>query len=447
MKKSFKIILIVCSVLLAGVLVFGYMVYKEVAGSEEISGKKEQIPSASKNIPPVTTGASDWPNWRGARFDGKSQLTGIKTDWSDGLKRLWQIDYLCQGSSSAAFSSPVIQGNRLVIMGRDEAGDIVFCINAETGELIWKGSYKADAASTHGAGPRATPFIDNGLVYTYYGRSGDLACWNLADGRQIWKQNVKDAGGAEPDWGLSTTPLCIGNKVIVQGGGNALVVAYDKLTGKLIWKSMQGEPGYAAVTPVVVDTATELLIYHGKGLALVGLADGKEYWNAPWETDYCVNATTPVVDKDIIFHTSGYGMGGQALKFNRDGFKVLWKNGSIEAQHTDPILIDGYLYGYSGESSKKKGQFKCVELATGKEMWSTDKIGQGSATYVDGHLICFGITGNLYLVKPDPKSFELTGVINKAMENVKSPSWTVPVAANGKLYLRYLQRLVCYSLN
>lgn len=125
---------------------------------------------------------------------------------------------------------------------------------------------------------------------------------------------------------------------------------------------------------------------------------------------------------------------------------ILWKNGSIGAQHTDPILIDGYLYSYSGESSKKKGQFKCVEMATGKEMWSTDQIGQGTATYVDGHLICFDIRGNLYLVKPDPESFKLSGAINKAMENVKSPSWTVPVAANGKLYLRYLQHLMCYAL-
>ena len=446
MKKSVKIILICCSVLLVGVLALGYMIYKETQGSEEISGKKEQIPSASTDIPPVTTGTSDWPNWRGAGFDGKSTFTGIKTDWSGGLKKLWQIDYLCQGSSSATWSSPVIQGNRLVIMGRDEDSDVVFCINSETGELIWKGSYKAAASSAHGTGPRATPFIDNGLVYTY-GRSGDLVCWELADGRQIWKQNVKDVGGQEPDWGLSTTPLVIDDKVIVQGGGSALVVAYDKLGGKLIWKSMQGEPGYAAVTPVIIDTATELLIYHGKGLALVGLADGKEYWNAPWETDYRVNATTPVVDKDVVFHTSGYNMGGQALKFTRDGFKVLWKNGSIEAQHTDPILIDGYLYSYSGESSKKKGQFKCVDLATGQEMWSTDKIGQGTATYVDGHLICFDITGNLYLVKPDSESFKLLGAINKAMEGVKAPSWTVPVAANGRLYLRYLQHLVCYSLN
>jgi outer membrane protein assembly factor BamB len=445
MKKSIKIIIAICSVILIGVLIFGYQIYKFTRGSEEIVGNKGQIPSATDNIPPVTKGTADWPNWRGVNFDGKSTTTGIKTDWSKGLKKIWQIDYLCQGNSSATWSSPVIQGNRLIIMGRDNESDYIFCINAETSDLIWKASYKTEAESSHGEGARATPFIDNGLVYAF-GRSGDLTCWNLEDGKFIWKQNVKNLGGIEPDWGFSTAPLIYEDKVIVQGGGDALVVAYNKLNGQLVWKSMQGEAGYAATIPVIVGNETELLVYHGKGLSLINPADGKEFWRVPWETNYCVNASTPIVDNDIIFHTSGYEMGGQALKFNKEGYKILWKNKTIGGQHTDPILINGYLYSYSGESSRKNGLFKCVELNTGKEMWSTDKIGQGTTTYVDGHLICMDITGNIYLVNPDPKSFHLVGSITKAMEDVKSPAWTLPVVANGKLYLRYLQHLVCYSL-
>jgi hypothetical protein len=39
------------------------------------------------------------------------------------------------------------------------------------------------------------------------------------------------------------------------------------------------------------------------------------------------------------------------------------------------------------------------------------------------------------------------GMIKSAIKDVKNPAWTVPVVANGKLYLRYLQQLVCYSLN
>lgn len=445
MKKYVKIILIVVSVLIIAVGVVGYMVYKMIRGSEKLAGKQDEIPSVVRSIPQVTTGTADWPNWRGVKFDGKSNTTGIKTNWSSGLKKEWQVDYLCHGSTSATWSSPVVQGNRLMIMGRVDNEDYIFCLNTQTSELIWKGSYKVDAVSSHGEGPRATPFIADGFVYTM-GRSGDVACWNLENGKLIWKQNVKDLGGKEPDWGFSTTPLVYDNKVIVQGGGNALVVAYDKLTGKLLWKSMQGEAGYAATIPVTVGSEIELLVYHGKALSLVNPADGKEFWRAPWETNYFVNATTPVVDNDIVFHTSAYGMGGEALKFTKEGYKVLWKSDVIAAQHSDPVLINGYLYSYSGESSRKNGQFKCVELATGKEMWSTDKVSQGTLTYVDGHLICFDISGNIYLVKPDPGEFKLVGTIKNAIDGVKSYAWTAPVVANGKLYLRHLQHLVCYNL-
>lgn len=445
MKKSIKILIIIGVILLIFAGVFGYKIYKFIRGSEEIIGKKESIPASTGNIPPVTKGVADWPNWRGTKFDGKSSVTGIRKNWDGGLKKLWQVDYLCQGISSATWSSPVVQGNRLVVMGRDGSSDMVFCINSETGELIWKGSYKSEAVSSHGEGPRATPFIDGDYVYTY-GRSGDLVCWTLKEGKQIWKQNVKDLGGKEPDWGLSSTPLVFENKVIVQGGGDALIVAYDKLTGKLIWKSMTGDAGYAAAIPASIGNETELLVYHGKGLSLINPADGKEFWRASWETSYGVNATTPVVDNGVVFHTSGYGMGGEALAFTREGYKELWKSKVIAAQHSDPVLIDGYLYSYSGESSRKNGQFKCVELATGKEMWSTDKLSQGTVTCADGYLICFDISGNIYLVKPNPKSFELAASMVNAMEGVLKPSWTVPVVANGKLYLRHLQHLVCYSL-
>jgi len=445
MKKPLKIILIVCSILLVAGLVFGYLMYRITYSSESIAGKIQEIPSESVDTSSVLTGSADWPNWRGEQFDGKSPFTGIKTDWSEGLKKLWQVDYLCQGSSSATWSSPVVKGNRLIVMGRDEMNDVVFCLNAETSKLIWKGSYEAVAVSSHGEGSRATPYMDSSFVYTY-GRSGDLACWDLKDGRLIWRKNVKDFGGQEPDWGFSTTPLVLDNRVIVQGGGNALVITFDKHTGEMIWKSMQGEAGYAATIPVAIDNETELLVYHGKGLSLVNSENGKEFWRAPWETKYCVNASTPVVYQDIVFNTSGYSMGGQALKFTRDGYKTLWKSEVIGAQHSDPILIDGYLYSYSGESTRKNGLFKCVEMLTGKEMWSTKEISQGTATYVDGHLICMDISGNIYLVKPNPRSFELAGTIMKAMEDVKSAAWTVPVVANGKLYLRHLQHLVCYDL-
>jgi outer membrane protein assembly factor BamB len=140
-------------------------------------------------------------------------------------------------------------------------------------------------------------------------------------------------------------------------------------------------------------------------------------------------------------------MGCEALKVTKNGYTILWKNNAIEAQHSDPILIDGYLYGYSGQSTRNSGQFKCIELSSGKQMWSTSALGQGTTTYVDGRLICQDLKGNLFLINPDPSGFKKAGEIKSAINDVINPSWTVPVVANGRLYLRYLQQLVCYQLD
>ena len=445
MKRSVKITLVVVAFVLIGGAYFGYMIYQSIMGSEPIAGKQDQVPAPMNTVPPVTTDYADWTNWRGAGFEGKSATTGINTNWSKGLEKIWHINYLCQDKATAAWSAPVVQGNRLIVPGRDEKNDLIFCINTDIGELIWKGSYEAEASSSHGPGSRATPFINDGKVYTY-GRSGDLVCWQLEDGKMLWHKNVKEVGGVEPQWGFSTTPLVINNMVIVQGGGTALVIAYDKQTGELLWKSMEGEAGYAAAIPMNINNEDKLLIYQATGLTCLNSADGKPLWTAPWPTDYGVNATTPIVFNNIVFHTSGYKMGCEALQVTDSGYTVLWKNNLMEAQHSDPILIDGYLYGYSGESSRNDGLFKCIELATGNQMWSTDEIGQGTTTFADGHLICLDIKGNIYLVKPDPSTFNKVGEIKSALEDVKNPAWTVPVIANGKLYLRYLQQLVCYKL-
>lgn len=445
MKKSVKIILIIVAIVLVFVGYFAYQIYNSVMGSEPLTGKKENIPEKTSTIPPITKGIADWPNWRGANFEGKSATTGIQTDWSKGLQKLWQVNYLCQDNSTASWSTPVVQGNRLIVPGRDKMNDLLFCIKADNGELIWQSSYEAEAETSHGPGPRATPFINDDRIYTF-GRSGDVVCWQLEDGKLLWRKNVKDEGGAEPSWGYSTTPLVFENRVIVQGGGKALVIAYDKVTGDVLWKSMEGEAGYSAAITMNIENETKLLIYQGIGLSCLNPSDGKVLWTAPWPTEYKVNATTPIVFNDIVFHTSGYKMGCEALKVTKSGYTVLWKNNAIEAQHSDPILIDGYIYGYSGESGRNVGHFKCIELATGKEMWSTDQIGQGTTTFVDGHLICQDIKGNLFLIKPDPSGFKKVGEIKSALADVKNPAWTVPVVANGKLYLRYLQQLVCYKL-
>jgi outer membrane protein assembly factor BamB len=355
------------------------------------------------------------------------------------------VDYLCQGQASAAWSAPVVRGDRLVVCGRDDAHDLVFCLNTADGSLLWHGRYAAQARNNHGTGPRATPAMDEDRVYTF-GRAGDLVCWDLKNGTEIWHRQVEDEGGRPPTWGHASSPLVSGNRVLVQGGGTARVIAYDKRSGELIWKSGQGHAGYAALVAATLDDTPAILAFHGDGLAALASRSGEELWNTPWKTSFGVNATTPLVSGDRVFITSGYGTGAQLLKVSDTGAEVLWTNKVIAAHHSDGFILDGFYYGYSGQSMQNKGSFKCIALTDGSEAWSTRKMGWGTCVHVDGHLLCLDIKGNLFLMKPDPEKFIPVTEMPQALGDVKGPVWTLPVIANERLFLRFKQRLVCYAL-
>lgn len=444
-RKRLVITIVSVFVLALAGLIMAHFARLAIRGEEDVSGQIGAIPKTTDVPSPVKHGPADWPCWRGLQGDGKSNATGIRKDWSGGLKKLWELDYLCQGRQTVTWSAPAVQGNRLVVPGRDKNNDIVFCLDPNTGELLWLGSYKTKAGKSHGQGARATPYIDDDRVYTF-GRSGDLACWRLDNGQLLWKRNVSEIGGKTPSWGHSSSPLVQDDKVFVQGGGNALVVAFHKMTGDLAWKAMEGKAGYAAPTLINMGDKIGLLIFHATGLACLDPHDGSVFWSVPWETNYNVNATTPAVAGATVFITSGYGTGCQALQVGSAGADVLWRNKVIAAHHSDPVIIDGFIYGYSGQSNQNKGYFKCVKLDNGQEKWSTREVGWGTTLYIDGHLLCMDIKGNLSLVKADPGAFRKVTEFKHALGEVEHTAWTIPVIANGKLYLRYMQRLVCYSL-
>ena len=444
-KKRRTIILIIVAILVVLGLFMFRMIWVGIHGQEELSGSQEAIPGRTEALTPITKGESDWPYWRGPTGNNRSSVTGIRKDWSGGLQKLWEVSFLDQGKDAVTWAAPAIQGNRLVVPGRGENSDLIFCLNPESGELIWSGSYEAKSKASHGSGARATPFIDDDRVYTF-GRSGVLACWRLKDGELIWRRNVEDDGGKEPTWGHSSSPLVHEDKVIVQAGGEAFAIAYDKITGDLAWKSAQGKAGYAAIALAEIGTSPKLLVFPGAGLSCLEPGDGNELWSVPWKTNYGVNATTPVMAGETVFITSGYNTGCEALKVTESEAKVIWRSKVMASHHSDPIIIDGFLYGYSGLSNQNKGYFKCVELETGAEKWSTGEMGWGTVIHVDGHLICMDIKGNLFLIKPDPNEFRKVTEFRGAMGEVKHTAWTIPIVANGRLYLRYMQRLVCYNI-
>ncbi len=447
-KRTLKVVLgaVVVLLLVLGIIVYRYWDSVQILrGTQDVTGAAGDIPEPVPSAALRDQREADWPCWRGIHGDARSTVTGISKRWSSGLTKTWEVDYLCKGQASAAWSAPVVQGDRLIVCGRTEADDLVFCLNATDGSLLWLGRYAAPARSNHGLGMRATPAIDGNRVYTF-GRAGDLVCWDLKTGAEIWHQRVADEGGQPPTWGHASSPLVNGNRVLVQGGGTARVIAYDKQNGTVLWKSGQGKAGYAPLVATTLGDTPAYLAFHGDGLAALASETGEELWNTAWKTSFGVNATTPLLDGDQVFITSGYGTGAQLLKVSDTGAEALWTHKVMAAHHTDGFILDGFLYGYSGQSMQNKGSFKCVDLASGAERWSTEEMGWGTCVHVDEHLMCLDIKGNLFLMKPDPEKFIKITEMPQSLGDIRGPVWTLPVIANDRLFLRFKQQLMCYAL-
>jgi outer membrane protein assembly factor BamB len=332
--------------------------------------------------------AADWPCWRGAAGDGASKLTGIITDWSKGLKKVWtKKDLGGDKETEACWSAPAIAGDRLVVPARLGDTDIIYCFEASTGKPVWKQTYPARGTVDWGAGPRATPYIDGDRVYTY-GALGHLACWEMKDGKSVWIRNaVAQEAGAVPKWGLSSSPLVDGNKLYVQVGGAAGTVAYDKTSGKPLWTSKTGAAGYASPVLTTLAGKSQLLVTDAETVLALDPETGKTIWQFARKSNHGMNCATPIVHGDTVLLASNIGT--QLLKVGPNGAESIWNIETLERGrgpcHADPVISGNEVYEYTGFPNQDK-TLRCLSLKDGKELWTSDQVGAGWLLPIDGYL-------------------------------------------------------------
>lgn len=442
LRKRWIFLLIFIPLAIAGVFVALHLIDRVNRGWDDRKAGVDPIPNIMTRAAAPTNTPDDWPNWRGRTQDNAASLP-MRTDWRGGLTRLWEVRYLCQGAETATWSAPVIQGNHLVVMGRDPQYDLIFCLDPQTGALRWKTAYPSPARDNYGAGARATPFIDGDRVYTL-GRGGELLCLRLVDGAIVWRRNLDEEGGKAPAWGHSASPLVVSNFLYLQAGARLHALALHKTNGETAWSTPGGAAGYASAVHAPFGEGGQILIFHGTGLSGFDAAAGMRLWDIPWKTANELNITTPVVSSNLVIVSSSAG--AMAVEVASNGAAVRWKNKELLASHTDPQIIGSNLFGYSGMSLQNGGDFRCLDVGTGKLRWKTSLLGGGTVILVDRYLLCLDHKGNLFLVKPDPNGLKLMATFPNAIPKVKEQSWTKPVVAGGNLYLRYRQRLLCYRL-
>jgi outer membrane protein assembly factor BamB len=427
----------------------------------------------------VFGGEFDWPQWQGPDRNAVSKETGLLKEWpKEGPPLAWKAKGLGGGDSAPSVANERIYG--MSSRGEDE---IVWALSEADGKEVWAArlgpAFEQRGWPQSKEGPGCTPTSDGERLYVE-GMAGDVSCLQVKDGKILWQRSLQnDFGGKLPTWSFRESPLVDGDKVIcTPGAQDAMLVALDKLTGKTIWKSAvpaspggdTGSPGgsggfgrgrgggsgaaYASVIAIDFEGQRQYAQLTAKGLIGVAAANGKFLWRYDRPANGMgINCSTPLYHDGRVFAASAYGAGGGLVKLSKDGndgikAEEVWFSRNIENHHGGVVLVDGCLFGANGGNSG--GYPVCLDFQTGEVLWNerdSDKrrVKKGSVAVADGRIYYRTEDGAVVLIEPSRKEY-LERSRFEQLDRTSVPAWAHPVIANGKLYIRDQDTLLCYDV-
>ncbi|HWN98722.1 MAG TPA: PQQ-binding-like beta-propeller repeat protein, partial [Blastocatellia bacterium] len=229
------------------------------------------------STPAAVDAKANWPGFRGPRRDSIVRGVRIETDWSKSPPvALWRRPI------GPGWSSFAVRGDLLYTQEQRGDDEVVACYKVSTGEPVWRHRNAVRFwESNGGAGPRATPTLSNGRVYTF-GATGILNALDAGNGVAVWSRNVaSDTDTKVPTWGFASSPLVVDNTVIVAAAGT--LAAYDVATGKPRWVGPHHGGSYSSPQLATIDGVAQILLLSPPGAISVAPADGSLLWEHSWE--------------------------------------------------------------------------------------------------------------------------------------------------------------------
>jgi outer membrane protein assembly factor BamB len=435
--------------------------------------------------------ADDWPQWLGPKRDAVWRETGLLDKFPPGgPKVLWRQPV------GAGYAGPAVAAGKVYLTdriadtpqtgggkgkARSKGTERVLCLDEKTGETVWKHEYPTEYTIDYAAGPRCTPSVDGGRVYTL-GAMGDLFCLDANTGKVIWSKNFPtDYDSAVQIWGFAAHPLVDGDKLICLAGGSngRLVVAFDKRTGRELWAKGTSGSGYGYNPPVIYEFGgrRQLVVWHPAAVLGFDPQTGQQLWKVEFESKAAL--TVPMARKvgdDGLFVTAFYN-GSLFLKVGANSAEVVWKskakgegpNATTDLSSIMPTpFVDGdHVYGVCSY-----GQLRCLEARTGKRVWETMQATRGKLTPEKvaanpepasgerwsnafivrngDRYVLFNEQGDLILARLTPKGYEeidrahVLEPTNRALG--RKVVWMHPAFADRCVFARNDNEIVCVSL-
>jgi outer membrane protein assembly factor BamB len=363
----------------------------------------------------------------------------IGTDWTASPPaELWRKRI------GPGWSSFAVRGNLIYTQEQRGDSELVTCYSAATGKQVWAHRDKARFwESNAGAGPRATPAIAGGRVYTL-GATGILNALDAASGAVAWSRNAAaDTEVKVPEWGFAGSPLVVGDLVVAATAGR--LAAYDVATGARRWLGPAGKGGYSSPQLATIDGVEQILLLHGAGVMSVAPADGKLLWEHAWPGDGIVQPTVLPDGGVLIGSGSGYGsntvgMRRIAVAHGSGGWTTeeRWTSAGLKPYYNDFVVHEGYAYGFDGSI------LACIDLQDGKRKWKGGRYGFGQVVLLreQGLLLVLSEQGELALVQATPEGHKELAR-RPAMDD---KTWNHPVVAGGQLFVRNASEMVAFRL-
>jgi outer membrane protein assembly factor BamB len=383
----------------------------------------------------------DWPQWRGPKRDGVSVERGLLKSWPQaGPPLAWKAQGAGEGYSSFAAAN-----GRLYTLGARGASEFVMAFDAASGKKLWEVEHGRRFGNDRGDGPRGTPTVDGAQIYAY-GASGDLSAMDAATGKTIWKVNVLSKfGGSNINWGLSESPLVLSDRVLVNAGGpNASIVALKKTDGSVIWKTQSDEAGYSSGVVQEVGGTRQAIFFTANRALGVKVDDGSLLWSYEKVANRTANIATPIVRGNRVFVSSDYGTGAALLELTPGGstgvtMREVYFTREMRNHHASSVLIGDHLYGFSGPI------LTSLHFDTGRMAWQDRSVGKGSVVFADERLYLFSEGGVVGLAEANPAGYREHGRFS-IQRTSSLPTWSHPIVANGRLYLRDQDTIYAYDI-
>jgi outer membrane protein assembly factor BamB len=433
-----------------------------------------------------TTRADEWPQWMGPVRDAIWRERGLATSIpAVGLPVKWRVPV------AGGYAGPAVAGGGVFLTDYvARAGELVngpndrtvragtervLCLDAATGGLLWKHEQDCAYSLSYASGPRCTPTVADGRVYTV-GAEGDLLCLEATSGKVLWSKSfTRDYAAPTPIWGFCGHPLVAGDLLIcLVGGPGSVAVAFDRVTGQERWKAISAsESGYCPPTMIGTGDARELLIWDADNLNGLDPATGRVRWSQPLKPMYGMSIMAPqVADTSLgrVLFASGIGRVAAlfALAAGDGPPKLLWRGApksAVYCANSTPFIAGDVLYGCDCDT----GALTAVALADGRRLWETlapTTGGERRSKHGTAFLVrqaepvagdppaatrtwIFSETGDLILARLSPERYEELGrmrVVEPTNECFgREVVWSHPAFAGGCIFVRNDDELVCVT--